>query len=201
MIYRSPGQSISIREYIQERRALCNLKEALEGPLSEYEYSDGDSDGEPTIRAAQAQGDRKRLRDRQASDSDSLSYFDKKSKRSARRRRTKRLLDNRSSNGMGHTNTAELPDLPPLKKVNKKRRAEAATDALELDTDLLNCIQVTRPGWIAKTVNNLPEVVFGKEELEAVYGMTTFEWDGLCVFHKFSFYFYSRFLQEATYAD
>jgi hypothetical protein len=104
VIHKIPGKPISMGEYIQELRALGVLKEALEGPLTEYEYSDGDDDGEPTIRAARDQGDSKRCPGRRASDTGPLLHKDKQSGRNSARRRRKRAQEGGSGDGMGHCN-------------------------------------------------------------------------------------------------
>jgi len=85
--------------------------------------------------------------------------------RSARRRRAKRNL----------TQTREKTS---LKAVTKKRRAEGIKNALKLSFNVGRDVIVTRPGWIGKRVDDLPQREFTKEELVSGYGMESFEWDG-----------------------
>ena len=147
--------------------------EALDGALTEYDYSDDDSDGKPTY---PSQGNKKRQ------DAGPFSRKEKARQRDTRRRRFRRTKNN--------TEGAATAEPPVMKGVNKTRRA--ACNGLELDFDTLACIEVTRPGWVGKPLQGLPERIFGKEELEREYGMAFFEWDGLCVLSLCIVDFYSR---------
>ena len=93
---------------------------------------------------------------------------------------------------------AATAEPPVMKGVNKMR--QAACNGLELDLDTLACIEVTRPGWVGKPLQGLPERVFRKEELEREYGMVFFEWDGLCILSLSIVDFYSECTQDALHA-
>jgi hypothetical protein len=171
---------VSIDQFLQE----CRVRDALEGPLTDYSDSDEDGDGEPALPA--------QVENPQQNSGPIAPEKSNKRKRDARRRQVKRAKN------AGNVAGAEPP---PLKNVNKKRRIEAASDSLELDFDALVCVEitrVTRPGWVGKPLQGLPECTFGKEELEREYGMVAFDWNGVCVFSSSVFDVYSRHAGRPT---
>jgi hypothetical protein len=64
------------------------------------------------------------------------------------------------------------------KAVVKKRRVESMEDPIELSAHLDHFVQVTGPGWIGKTLTQLPTQVFTLVNLQKNYRIKKFDWNG-----------------------
>jgi hypothetical protein len=65
------------------------------------------------------------------------------------------------------------------KDVVKRRRLESTGNALKAAFDIETYAEVTRPGWIGKSVRDLPQRGFTRAELVEGHGLKYFYWDGL----------------------
>ena len=152
--------------YEQERM----FKKAFYGPLTDSESSDTDHNERPANSSATPchQSPAMALATSAVSDtppSSGRGAYEKA--RSAERRRRKWL----ALRGSGTSSS---------KGITKKRRAAAANlkEVIHVDYSLSNA-RVSEPGWIGKSVRNLPPGrEFSKQELLETYGMTCIPWDG-----------------------
>lgn len=163
-MYRAPfgasliSTSISIKQHLRKRLA----KEALDGPLTDYEPSD--SEGSTPAAEHQQQASHPSPHPDVALPAVSPSkVYD--SWRKARLRRFRRAADDSD---------------PGSKRVVKKRRIEAAEEALLLPFSMLVDVEVTKPGWLGKRNTCIPKQMHTKGGLTLMHGMVCFPWDGRC---------------------
>jgi hypothetical protein len=170
------GRSVSIDDYLRERV----VREALEGDLTEYEYSTDDEDKELAARSyVQRRGVRGHERRPGARDTGTPDPLTWKEKRRAQRYH-RRLT--------GRTQKQELASTG-LKAVARKRCLEATQDTIRFDDfDIKSCVNVSASGWIGGPLQDLPTRLFTNTELQQGYGMVHFAWDGSCV-PTFSYFF------------
>ena len=160
------GRSVSIGDYLRERA----VHEALEGDLTEYEYSTDDEDEEPAPRSyVQRRGVRGHEQRPEACGTGTPDPFSRKEKRRAQHYR-RRLT--------GRTQKQELASTG-LKAVAGKRCLGAVQDTIKFeDFDLNSCVNVSASGWIGSSLQDLPTRLFTSKELQQEYGMVHFAWDG-----------------------
>jgi hypothetical protein len=167
------GTSISIDEYLRERR----LKEVFDGPLTDYEYSD--SEGSPPTAGHQQQAPCSSTWPDAAPPAESLPA--ETSPAEMPRKHKERL---RKATSRRNKRAAAAADSDSdCKQVVKKRRAEAAKEALQLPFSMHMDVEVTKPAWLGKRFTDMPKQLYTKEELTQMptYGMVCFPWDGRCV--------------------
>jgi hypothetical protein len=149
---------------MEERKAW----ECIGGPLTEYECSDGDCPGEPAAAP--------RVDGTQVKSALSSHRQKQKERQSCKKRvaRSKRRLNQGGDSDAGSGDEGKV-----MKGVTKRRRLESTADALMASFDLETYAEVTRPGWIGSSVQDLPQRGFTRAELEADCGLKYFNWDGL----------------------
>ncbi|KAI9431864.1 hypothetical protein H4582DRAFT_2062288 [Lactarius indigo] len=157
------GTSISIDEYLQERR----IREAFDGPLTDYEYSGEDSEGEPAFSRQQQRAPcppAVPCAVPPAKGPPSRAQRERERNKNRRRNRRAKQAGEGSDEGLKH--------------VVKKRRMEAAAESLQLPFSVRADAEVTKPGWVGKRNACMPMQAYTKEELTGQHGMAYFPWDG-----------------------
>jgi hypothetical protein len=161
------ARCISLDKFIEEREALACIYD----PLTEFECSDdSDADDGTGGPAANAQADGTQGKAVPA------SRKEKQRQRKACRRRVKR--SKQILNQVGDPDAESRGGGEDIKAVAKRRRVESTKDALKAGFDLETYAEVTRPGWIGRSLADLPQTGFTRAELQAHYGLTYFSWDG-----------------------
>lgn len=95
-----------------------------------------------------------------------LTRKQKKNQRALRRRSERRAK-------------AQVLGSTTLKAVSmKKRRPGSTKHALKLPVDVASCGAATGPGWVGRSLRDLPQRSFTLEELKREYRVRCFEWDG-----------------------
>lgn len=130
------------------------MYDAIDGPLTDYSYSDVEDDGNQSL------GKRRK---------------DNPSKTRVRKRERKRLYRTRKRMEV------QAKEGTRVKAVAKALRLKAVQNALLFDFNVLTDAGVTLPAWVGKSVKDMPKQVFTKDELMDKYNMTLFEWDGMYV--------------------
>jgi hypothetical protein len=75
--------------------------------------------------------------------------------------------------------TDRLKDQKPLKRVSKKRVAEAMTEIFQVGYIMSSNPSFTQPGWIGKHNAGMPSRPFTLMEVVKDYQLTHFPWDGV----------------------
>jgi hypothetical protein len=110
---------------------------------------------------------------------ESLTRKQKKTERARRRRSEARAK-------------AQVLGSTTLKAISlKKRRPGSIKHALKLPFDVMSCGAATGPGWVGRSLRDLPQRAFTLMELKRQYGVKCFEWDGRYVTTFFAAHFCS----------
>jgi hypothetical protein len=176
------SKTLSIAQYLHDQQ----LRELFEGPLSDSNSDEdigdnGSPTNDPLVGGTDGPSHPPALDEGYESRSSTgfsngtgclanppsplLTKKEKDRMRSAARRRKKRLAQQAAM---------KIKD----KRVTRKRRLDAAKDAIYVDYHLPSAAHVTKPGWIGKRIGNLPRRLFTLEELIKDYNMRRFPWDG-----------------------
>jgi hypothetical protein len=78
----------------------------------------------------------------------------------------------------------------------KKRRPGSTKHALKLPFDVMSCGAATGPGWLGRSLRDLPQRAFTLKDLKRDYGVKCFEWDGRYVTTFFATHFCSLEVQD-----
>ena len=146
--------------------------EAIDGPLTDYEYSDlSDAGGSPPRRRDLGE----RLRAARLASKRPLPPIPPHD-------RTRKQNKNRRFAERKKVFQAKTRALGEQKSVAKKRGLEAAMGVtLKLPLDMGSCAGVTGPGWVAKPLPSLPRTPYTISRLEKKFKIVRFNWDGVYV--------------------
>jgi hypothetical protein len=160
------GQSISIGKLMEDRLA-DDADHVIDGPLTDYEYSDSDIEDAGAVSPS--------LQKRSRSSSHSLDAMcpptkeKKRDKDRSRQRRRKKDAMKQEREGT------------QVKDVGKRWCDKAAQNQILCGLDMRVNTSVTLPAWIGQSVANLPRQIFTKDRLLSTFRMTLFDWDGVYV--------------------
>lgn len=136
------------------------IYDAIEGPLTEDEYSDIEVDGD--------------------SDSDNEGDSEPIGSPLALGKRQKQVKDRYAEYRRKKRAKKQTEGGTHIKEVSRKRGAQGAQGALPVNYDVQLDACVTAPGWVGMPARNLPpREVFTRKMLEGEYGMKCFNWDGM----------------------
>lgn len=167
------------------------MYDAFDAPLTDYSYSDSESEVEsveggdegPTSRREPAAGNSPRLLP--APFDSGPTRKQKKNQRATSRKRKCR---------------AELRPEGGPKRVSMKRGFEGTKVVFKLPLDMGPCAGATAPGWVGKPLPAVPRLASTLEVLEGRHKMARFDWDGVCVPDPPAANFYLRRAQNAPSA-
>lgn len=165
---------MSIRQFMQKLDGERTKWEAMDAPLTDYEYSE--TEGSPPRRTDLLN----RLRAAQAA-----RRFARRAPTLLPNQLTRKQKKNRRSTGRQAGRIERAKELAEggLKGVAKKRALESTKVTLKLPLNMGTCPSATAPGWVGRPLPvpkyKLPRTVLTMETLRSRYNVARFDWDGM----------------------
>ncbi|KAG6819649.1 hypothetical protein H0H93_009906 [Arthromyces matolae] len=156
------AQTLSVTQYLQKKL----MEETMDGPLTDYGYSDSDSNISPST-----------TRNSKLKPSETLTARTSPTVTSA----SPKTIRNKERDALRRNNKRKkqlMADGDGVKLHAKRRRIDALKEALQIKFDLQKDIIVTTTGWQGGRTGPLPKKNFTKEEVQRDYGLVHFPWDG-----------------------
>jgi len=152
------GQSVSLAKFMKEQMA--GDKDIIDGPLTDNDYSDSDTD----IKASNGKGDE-----------EATGHSSRGEPKTRGQKRKQRQYEGRK-NVRARKQVEKGTD---IKAVCDRYGLMACRNPIELEEyDAYLNSSVTLPAWTGSRIINLPKQLFMRNQLEVIYGMRYFEWDG-----------------------